>query len=199
MVTVACVLLSGGIYTPEWVAKLKRQVEKHLTIKHRFVCLSDVDVPCERISITGRWPRWWSKFEMFRPGLLDGPVVYFDLDTIVLDNIDGLVKSDGFWLTPGPNGRGRPRAGCLSWNCSTLPLWDDFSERSDVIMKIKFRPPNDEGYYPTIMPINVLSTDEVQYYDRRSKHQPDCRAVTFWGRYKPNNVGGWASRLWCES
>jgi len=199
MVTVACLLLSGGIYTPEWVAKLQRQVAKHLTIKHRFVCLSDVDVPCERIPITGRWPTWWSKFEMFRPGVLDGPVVYFDLDTIILKNIDSFVKSEGFWLMPGQKGRGRPRAGCLAWNCNTLPLWDDFSRRTDEIMTTKFRPPNDEGYYPTVMPINVLSTNEAQYYDYTSKDQPDCCAVTFLGRYKPHNVGGWAQRLWGEA
>jgi hypothetical protein len=43
--TIACVLRSGGIYTPEWVHRLKRGIERHASAPPRFVCLSDVDVP----------------------------------------------------------------------------------------------------------------------------------------------------------
>lgn len=84
MLTVACVLKSGGIYTPEWVAKLKAGVEKHLSLPHRFVCLSDVEVPCERIPLEHDWPGWWSKIELFK---LEGDVLTIDLDTAVVGDI----------------------------------------------------------------------------------------------------------------
>jgi len=90
MITYACVLRSGGIYTPEWVRKLSRAVGFHASRPHRFVCLSDVDVPCERIELSSDLPGWYAKLELFRPGLFDGPVVYLDLDTLVIGDLTPL-------------------------------------------------------------------------------------------------------------
>jgi hypothetical protein len=90
MLTVACVLRSGGIYDQSWVRKLRDGVKRHLTVPHRFVCLSDIDVPCERIPLRHGWPGWWSKLEMFAPGVLTTPTLYFDLDTAIVGNIDAL-------------------------------------------------------------------------------------------------------------
>jgi hypothetical protein len=88
--TVACVLRSGGIYDATWVARLQRGVARHLGLPHRFVCLSDVEVPCERIPLVNRWPGWWSKLELFRPGIFGGRVLYLDLDTVVVGSLDAI-------------------------------------------------------------------------------------------------------------
>jgi len=90
MLTVACVLRSGGQYDAEWVRKLRDGVARHLTLPHRFICLSDVGVPCDRIPLVENWPGWWSKIELFRPGLFDGPVLYFDLDTVIVGSLDNI-------------------------------------------------------------------------------------------------------------
>jgi len=95
MLTVATVLRSGSTYGPEWVERLRRQVQDHLPVDHRFVCLSDVDVPCERIELETDWPGWWAKLEMWRPGTFDGPVLYFDLDTLIVDDISALATYSG--------------------------------------------------------------------------------------------------------
>jgi len=58
MFTVICVLRSGGQYDAEWVRKLRDGVKRNLARPHRFVCLSDVDVPCERIPLQHDWPGW---------------------------------------------------------------------------------------------------------------------------------------------
>ena len=92
MITVACVLKSGGRYDAEWVRKLRDGVARHLTLDHRFVCLSDVDVPCERIPLATDWPGWWSKLSLFREGLFDGSVLYFDLDTVVVGSLDEIAR-----------------------------------------------------------------------------------------------------------
>lgn len=84
-------LRSGGVYTPEWVAKLQRGVARHLSIPHRFVCFSDVDVPCEHIPLETNWPGWWSKLEMFRTPI-DGTVLYFDLDTVIVGSLDAIAS-----------------------------------------------------------------------------------------------------------
>ncbi|MEK9810324.1 MAG: hypothetical protein VW362_07745 [Candidatus Nanopelagicales bacterium] len=92
---VATVLKSGGIYSPEWVHKLERSVSDHLTLSHEFVCLTDMDVDCKRIPLRDDLPGWWSKIELFRPGLFDDRVVYFDLDTLVLGDLTELAAYSG--------------------------------------------------------------------------------------------------------
>jgi hypothetical protein len=92
MLTVACVYWKGNfkgkeIYSADWVVKLQRLVEKNLSIPHRFVCLSNTDVPCERIPLEHNWPGWWSKIELFRPELFDDRVLYLDLDVIPLTDL----------------------------------------------------------------------------------------------------------------
>lgn len=90
MLTVACVLKTGGIYTPRHVARLRDQVAANMTQPYRFVCLSDIDVPCERIPLTQEWPGWWSKIELFKPGRFTGRVLYLDLDVTVVGSLDEL-------------------------------------------------------------------------------------------------------------
>lgn len=90
--TVLSVLKHGGEYTAESVNRLQRAVARHLAIPHRFVCLSDVPVDCERIELKHAWPGWWSKVEVFRPGVVSGPTLYMDLDTVIVGSIDALAE-----------------------------------------------------------------------------------------------------------
>lgn len=89
MLTVACVLKSGGIYDATWVARMRDGVKRHLPIEHKFVCLSDVDVPCERIPLRFGWPGWWSKIEALR---LAGPVLTLDLDTAIVGDLSDIAR-----------------------------------------------------------------------------------------------------------
>ena len=90
MLTVACVLRSGGTYTDGHVARLEGQVAEYLPEPHRFVCLSDVKVACERIRLIHDWPGWWSKLELWRSGLFTGRIMYLDLDVTVVGDLTGL-------------------------------------------------------------------------------------------------------------
>ena len=86
--TVACVLKSGGDYDVEYVERLQRGVAEYLP-GARFVCLSDVEVPCERIPLEYDWSGWWSKMELCRPDI-KGDLLYLDLDTIVTGDLKPL-------------------------------------------------------------------------------------------------------------
>ncbi|RYF05591.1 MAG: hypothetical protein EOO77_28205, partial [Oxalobacteraceae bacterium] len=96
MLTVACVFKSfagtafGHSYDATWVQKLASGAARHLTVPHRFVCLTNMGEieGVETIPLSNDWPGWWSKVEMFRPGLFDGPVLSFDLDVLFTGNID---------------------------------------------------------------------------------------------------------------
>lgn len=90
---VACVLRSGGEYTPEHVARLRDGVARHLT-GHEFICLSDVDVPCERIPLAHDWPGWWAKLELLGHDFADR-VFYFDLDTLIVGDLSEMAAYDG--------------------------------------------------------------------------------------------------------
>lgn len=94
MITVVCVLRQGGKvgYDASWVNKLQKAAKRHLTIPFQFICLSDCDVDCNRIPLSELGNGYWSKLQLFRPGLFSTPVLYLDLDTLICNNIDSLVK-----------------------------------------------------------------------------------------------------------
>lgn len=110
MLTVICVLRSGGIYDASWVEKLQRGCERNMP-KHVFNCLSDVPVPCNRIPLKHDWPSWWSKVELFRAGVIDGQTLYLDLDTVIVGKVEILRNGidfamlQSFW-TPDMVGSG---------------------------------------------------------------------------------------------
>lgn len=125
MITIACVYksrtfsliggLTGGTYGPEWVTKLRAAVARSFPIPHRFVCLSDVAIPgIEAIPLVHGWPGWWSKVELFRPGVFTGHTLFFDLDVVMRgdlsamagpfpgmvmlgDKLDGVLNSTALW------------------------------------------------------------------------------------------------------
>lgn len=114
MVTICCVLKSGGDFTPEYVHRLRDGVAANTTVDHRFVCLTDVDdLDCETIPLEHDLPGWWSKLELFR---LSGPCVYFDLDTVIRGNIDEILRHPHtFTALSDLNGSGRLASGVLAW------------------------------------------------------------------------------------
>lgn len=132
MLTVVCVLKSGGIYTPEYVYRLQYEIFKHLTIPYQFVCLTDMKLnSCETIPLDHDYPGWWSKLELFR---LTGKTLYFDLDTIINGSLDALAEYDhhftmladfqppGRAIVPGVYG-----SGAMAWQGDFSHLLSEFT------------------------------------------------------------------------
>ena len=77
-------------YLPEHVYSLQSQIKKHYNKPHKFYCLTDYpDLECEMIPLILDLPGWWSKIELFRQ---TGNIIYFDLDTVILDDITEFVE-----------------------------------------------------------------------------------------------------------
>jgi hypothetical protein len=134
VLTVACVLRSGGIYDATWVARLKAGVERHLPAWHRFVCLSDVDVP-DRIPLEHNWPGWWSKIELF---MLDGPVLYFDLDTAIVGGLCDIAEhacTAGFTMLRDFYAPDHCGSGVMSWSGGVRPIYREFAEAPGAAMR----------------------------------------------------------------
>lgn len=147
MLTVACVLKSGGIYNPTWVARLRAGVAKHLPIEHRFVCLSDVDVPCERIALEHDWPGWWSKIEVLR---LPGPVLFYDLDTAIVGDQSNIARHAALFqftmlrdfYAPAHFG-----SGVMGWSGNAAAyLYDQFAADPEKMMGIQRARMGDQAF-----------------------------------------------------
>jgi hypothetical protein len=89
---VACVR-TGTKYGPEYVERLVRGVKRHSSVECRFVCLTDQQetwpgVENHRVELSG----WWAKMAIFNPDWRGNDrLVYLDLDTVVIGNIDPLL------------------------------------------------------------------------------------------------------------
>lgn len=98
---IATVLKGGGEYGPEHVEVLHDNILRKLNWRKwdnhvQFVCLTDMDVPYQSRPLKDDLRGWWSKLELFRPGQFgDEKVLYFDIDTIVLDDFSFLFDHDG--------------------------------------------------------------------------------------------------------
>lgn len=101
MITVACVEVSNYCGRgQEYVRKLRSMVARHLRTPHNFVVLSDRprlydDLGFLVAPLTGGMRGWWCKTELFRPGIFDGRCMFLDLDTVIVDTLDELVKHKG--------------------------------------------------------------------------------------------------------
>lgn len=130
MITVVCFLWHDPngknndlyIYGVEHVAKLKRMVDRHLTVPHEFVCITDrpqAEMPegvrAEPINMATHVPgSRFVKLQLYRPDAeqtLGKRLLCLDLDTVIVRNIDALVdRPEDLVLWRNPNFGGRRRA-----------------------------------------------------------------------------------------
>lgn len=215
MLTFACVLRSGGVYNAEWVRKLRDGVARNLSAEHRFVCLSDVDVPCERIALETDWPRWWGKLELFRRGLFDGPVFYADLDTVITGPLDEIVAyPHRFTMAHEYN---RPHLLCstaMAWNGDYSFIYDAMKDEGQRVYYDE-RLPNecgrigDQAFIEDQLIANGIKSDTFRdlfgersvasYKIHECQERPPHEAamVAFHGRPKMSDLKtGWVPDLW---
>jgi len=200
VLTVACVLRSGKCYDAEYVRRLRHGVVSNLSGPYEFVCLSDVDVPCKRIPLTTNWPGWWAKMELFK---LPGPVLYFDLDTVIAGDLSEiaaaaqthpLIVLRDFYRTDGFG------SGMMGWNSDLRDLHDKFGAAPDQ-WRDRLGGRGDQGFieetvdrrditlWQDLLPGQVVS---YKVHVRDKEFPPDARVVCFHGRPKPHEVN------WCE-
>jgi hypothetical protein len=78
-------------YGPAHVQWIQQQVDRWAPPGTRFVCLSNQSIPgVEVLPLEQDWPGWWSKMELFRLEL--GPVLYLDLDTVIVGSLAQIMR-----------------------------------------------------------------------------------------------------------
>ena len=106
MVNVIC-MKWGAKYGPEYVNTLHNMVKRHLSLPHRFVCLTDsteglnagietFPIPPMPIELNGP-ERGWKKLLTFAPTLYDlhGDTLFLDIDIIVTGSLDEFFTQKG--------------------------------------------------------------------------------------------------------
>lgn len=98
MLTIACVWVKGHVpFTAQYVRKLQQMVQRSVKRKHRFVCLTDRPellngIDTIRIPSPAGIKGWWSKLHVFRDDIgLSGRILYLDLDTLIVGNLDEVI------------------------------------------------------------------------------------------------------------
>lgn len=214
MLTVACVWKQGGAYrTPEYVERLARAVARHLDQPHRFVCLTDyggeVD-GAEVIPLLHGWPGFWSKIELYRPGLFTGPVLYLDLDTIICGPLDDIVSTPGPVAATWDLQHGWLNSSCLLWRVDLSCVYGAMCADPDGIMARYERGDlwGDQGLLQHTLSragipwvwMQEAYPDAVWWHPNAFRHQPPPPGVSialWYGEPKPHEVrSAWLDQHW---
>ena len=207
--TIVCVLKTGGDFDERYVINLKNMLSHNLKVPFRFVCLTDLDriVGCETITLKDNLEGWWSKVEIFRPGLLgDGLKIYFDLDTVMIDNVDDLALLYGSlyglrpWNLKNRNA-GEMAAGLIAWRGNSCDfLYEQFNK--SIIPS--YRSPQDY-FSKTLIASGKPWTPLQDVVQGIKSYKRECRAgvpagtkiICFHGRPRIHECeNGWVKKAW---
>ena len=141
MLTVACVLRTGDngrgvVYTVDWVDRLYRGLQRNLDIPFSFTCLSNVETTYNTVPLESNSTGYWNKIELFKPGLFNGPVLYFDLDIIICKSITDFVLTlpqDTFLMVREPY-RNIHNSSIMFWNGDYSYLYKTYLVDQDNIV-----------------------------------------------------------------
>lgn len=230
----ACVI-HGDAYAWSYVDNLLIMLRRHL---HKDVRLHvfteswrDVPEPYVRHDLVV-WPQaqgprgaWWNKLQLFGPGHFSGPVIYFDLDVVLVDDIRWLQDLDTqyFWAIRDwrwlwkANWTGI-NSSVMYWNAPDWTwIWDRVQEQG--LDKIRSRHPGDQDWLTETVALTHRRFFEQQriqswrwqvhdggmdMHTRRYRRPgagavipPDTSIVVFHGRPKPHQIElPWIRRHW---
>ena len=188
---VACVKV-GPKYGPEYVLALRDGVRRHMPVDHDFVCFTDEPVEGVRcLPPPADLPGWWAKIGLFKLGR---PLIYFDLDVVILNDLTPLLEWDGFgiikdWWQDGFN------SSVMKLTGDERFLWNNFHPEHAMRNL-----PGDQDYITGMMPdARTFPPHWFQSYkaNKLQNAEPeDALAVIFHGRPKMPECGGWVAEKW---
>lgn len=197
MISVVCVSV-GRKFSPKYVQILKAMIARNTTIEHEFFCLSDRNVPGVKTKIVPPgYVGWWNKLQLFNPVYnFQSRVVYFDLDTVICNNIDWLLQYNknnflaiedvGSVNEHQPYLKNKLQSAVMSFDPKNyFHVWSDFIMRYEYIVKY-YRGDGeylngiikDRRLIQKIFP-NQLKSYKYQVYPNNIQ---DCSIICFHGR-----------------
>lgn len=160
-------VLHGDKYRWEYVEKLYAMVRRHVPCEVRFHVFTEESRPVSNHMIKHvltEWPgisgprkSWWYKMQVFNPRHIAGPVLYLDLDIMIVDNLDWMLALDTqyFWIIrdwkylwyPGWTGT---NSSVMYWDTTKFDkIWSDFCQADINEITKKYR--GDQEYITEIL------------------------------------------------
>jgi hypothetical protein len=223
LVNVIC-MKWGTKYGPEYVNRLRRGVERHLGLEHRFVCFTDdssgllpgVEIrPLPDLGLPPGPERGWLKLATFNETLADlkGATLFLDVDVVIVGDLDVFFEPPGpFYIM-----RDFKRPGSKVGNSSVYRFEagahpEVLSEFVAHFEDIRRRHRNEQEYLSqAVADLGVLdywpADWAVSYKKRcipkfpmslweRPQHPADTRIVIFHGHPKPEEAMEGAGNKW---
>lgn len=192
-------LLWGDKYRPSDVYWMRDSVAGNLRVPHRFVCVTEQDLPdLETVAPPVDWPGWWGKLAV--PGMGTEQNIWLDLDVVITGSLDFLLP-----FTTGPlamawnwaqSGHGGCQSSVMAWGgkidvqAGFDPAWAHWPPRNERGIFW-----GDQEYITHLRDTGQLEVVEIQAqfiksYKYHCRHglPKDCRVVVFHGDPKPKAV-----------
>lgn len=203
MVTIASLLWGDWCHPHgvEYVYKLRDRIAQHMTVPHKFVCLSDRDIPgVETIRFEPRFKWNLNKMHLYKPDIgLEGRVLAFDLDIVPIGNLDGFAEYDGRFAVCesfNPNMKGLAGGSIMGFEAGTLDfLWNDlvacpgkWHDRTAGSERLYYRRHgglNGMDFWQDLLPGQIAS-----FKRHCQEGVPNgTRAIVFHGKPRPHELG----------
>lgn len=219
----ACVI-HGTAYDWSYVDRLYNMLTRNLSSAIRFHVYTEAErpVPDHMIKhalpdwgISGPKKSWWYKMQLFDSSHHAGPMLYFDLDTVIINNIDWIcdLPLQFFWTVKDFKYLWRPNAQSINssimwWDTQKFHhVWQEFQQQDLLQTMKKYR--GDQDYLDAAIPHNsvrFLDSDQIKSWRWECQHDgydfskkrfkdPDLAAnipaqtavLIFHGQPKPKN------------
>lgn len=172
---VACVI-HGSVYDWCYVERLYNMVVRHSTEPVRFHVFTEHDrsVPLHMIKhaltdwpgVIGAKKSWWYKMQMFDARHLQGRVLYLDLDTVIVRNIDWIWQHEAkyFWTVRDFRHLWRPQwqginSSLMFWDTLRFDwIWKQFTENNIATVIKQYH--GDQDYLNA-----VISRRDLRFFD----------------------------------
>lgn len=206
--TVVSVYKTGGDFDETYVRKMQSMLMKRLTVDYKYIVLTNAKLDfCETVPLQEGWKTWWSKIELFRPGLFDKePTLYIDLDMIIANNIDNIFSHNGnnFLMMSRYRKPDKRGSAIMYWNGDYRDIYHRLKNNQD---RITMENRSDQEFIENFLKSqNKLSKKVVQDYLRVYSFKHDCERknfikganiIGFHGNPRPHEVEvNWVKDLW---
>lgn len=186
--------------------------EQHRSVPEPYIKHALTDWP----GISGPRKSWWYKMQMFDPRHFQGRLLYFDLDVVILQNLDWMLDLDTryFWAIRDFRHHFRGawwsiNSSCMVWDTVAFQhIWQDFSTNDIAVTARRF--PGDQDFLS-----DRLDASERRYFpqdrfrswrwevkdggmdfkkrlykrpDAGSVIPPDTHVMVFHGHPKPHEI-----------
>ncbi len=208
MLNIACVQVSNYEGRgSEYVNKLALMCQRNITLPYKFVCvtdepggyLSDVHpIPAPKLP---HMRGWFAKLYLFAPGVFPKGerVLFFDLDTLILADIDDYASYVGPLAGLGDFRTHRLFAsGLMAWEAGTADrIWTNWVKQGYPIGD-----GTDDSWIVSQVPEAVriqrkLSGIVSYKFHKCQKAPPEgARICVFQRKPKPHECGGWVKDVW---